>query len=59
MTGFSILRRTPVLADRGGGVFGGFFIYSATREEAYLAGEFPDAYPAYKRSTKMLVPFIF
>jgi protein-S-isoprenylcysteine O-methyltransferase Ste14 len=40
-------------------VFGGFFVYSATREEAYLAGEFPDAYPAYKRSTKMLVPFIF
>jgi len=40
-------------------VFGGFFVSSATREEAYLAGEFPDAYPAYKRSTKMLVPFIF
>lgn len=34
-------------------------LYSATREEAYLAGEFPDAYPAYKRSTKMLIPFIF
>jgi protein-S-isoprenylcysteine O-methyltransferase Ste14 len=39
-------------------VLGGFFIYSATREEAYLAGEFPDTYPAYKRSTKMLIPFI-
>jgi protein-S-isoprenylcysteine O-methyltransferase Ste14 len=40
-------------------VLGGFFIYSATREEAYLPGEFPDAYPAYKRSPKMLIPFIF
>ncbi|HLX19505.1 MAG TPA: isoprenylcysteine carboxylmethyltransferase family protein [Gaiellaceae bacterium] len=35
-----------------------YFIYSATVEERYLAKEFPDTYPAYKRSTKMLVPFI-
>lgn len=35
------------------------FIYSATREEAYLAEQFPDAYPAYKRSTKMLLPFVY
>ena len=34
-------------------------VYSATVEEHYLTGQFPDAYPAYKRSTKMLVPFIF
>lgn len=39
-------------------VLGGFFVYSATREEAYLASEFPSAYPAYKHSTKMLIPFI-
>jgi protein-S-isoprenylcysteine O-methyltransferase Ste14 len=38
---------------------GTFFIYSATVEESYLAQEFPDTYPAYKRSTKMLVPFVF
>ena len=36
-----------------------YFVYSATVEERYLAERFPDAYNAYKRSTKMLVPFIF
>jgi protein-S-isoprenylcysteine O-methyltransferase Ste14 len=36
-----------------------YFIYSATVEEHYLAHRFPDAYPAYKRSTKMLIPFVF
>ena len=35
-----------------------YFIYSATVEERYLAEEFPSSYPAYKRSTRMLVPFI-
>lgn len=35
-----------------------YFIYSATVEERYMGGQFPDAYPAYKRSTKMLVPFV-
>ncbi|HEY4413571.1 MAG TPA: isoprenylcysteine carboxylmethyltransferase family protein [Gaiellaceae bacterium] len=35
-----------------------YFIYSATVEERYLTEQFPDGYPAYKRSTKMLVPFI-
>ncbi|HEY5098748.1 MAG TPA: isoprenylcysteine carboxylmethyltransferase family protein [Gaiellaceae bacterium] len=35
-----------------------YFIYSATVEERYLTEQFPDTYPAYKRSTKMLVPFI-
>jgi len=39
-------------------VLAGFFIYSATREEAYLTGQFPDSYPAYKHSTKMLIPFV-
>jgi protein-S-isoprenylcysteine O-methyltransferase Ste14 len=27
-------------------------------EERYMTAQFPDGYPAYKRSTKMLVPFI-
>ena len=35
-----------------------YFVYSATVEERHLAQQFPDAYPAYKRSTKMLVPFV-
>lgn len=38
---------------------GVYFVYSATVEEHYLAGQFSSTYPAYKRSTKMLVPFIF
>ena len=36
-----------------------YFIYSATVEERYLGQEFPETYPAYKRSTKMLIPYIF
>jgi protein-S-isoprenylcysteine O-methyltransferase Ste14 len=36
-----------------------YFIYSATREERYMTGLFPEAYPAYKRCTKMLIPFLF
>jgi protein-S-isoprenylcysteine O-methyltransferase Ste14 len=40
-------------------LLGGYFVYSAVMEERYMAGLFPDAYPAYKRSTKMLVPFVF
>jgi protein-S-isoprenylcysteine O-methyltransferase Ste14 len=39
-------------------VIGGYFIYSATVEERYMAERFPDTYPGYKRSTKMLVPFL-
>ena len=35
-----------------------YFIYSATVEERYLAEAFPETYPPYKRSTKMLVPFL-
>ena len=41
------------------GLAGVYFLYSATVEERYLTEQFPDAYPAYKRSTKMLLPFIF
>jgi protein-S-isoprenylcysteine O-methyltransferase Ste14 len=40
------------------GVAGIYFVYSATVEERYLTQQFPDAYPAYRRSTKMLVPFV-
>jgi len=36
-----------------------YFIYSATVEERYLTEQLPDTYPAYRRSTKMLVPFVF
>ena len=35
-----------------------YFVYSATVEERYLTEQFPDRYPTYKRSTKMLVPFL-
>ncbi|HZT15063.1 MAG TPA: isoprenylcysteine carboxylmethyltransferase family protein [Gaiellaceae bacterium] len=37
---------------------GVYFIYSARVEERYLTERFPDDYPAYRRSTKMLVPFL-
>ena len=36
-----------------------YFVYSAIVEERYLSEQFPDAYPIYRRSTKMLLPFIF
>ena len=38
---------------------GVYFAYSATVEERYLTEQFPDAYPTYRRTTKMLLPFIF
>jgi protein-S-isoprenylcysteine O-methyltransferase Ste14 len=38
---------------------GVYFLYSATVEERFLTEQFPDSYPAYRRSTKMLVPFVF
>ncbi len=40
-------------------LLGAYFLYSAAMEERYMAGRFPDVYPKYKQSTKMLVPFIF
>jgi protein-S-isoprenylcysteine O-methyltransferase Ste14 len=36
-----------------------YFVYAATIEERFLTEQFPDAYPPYKRSSKMLVPFVF
>jgi protein-S-isoprenylcysteine O-methyltransferase Ste14 len=38
---------------------GVYFVYSAKVEERYLTEQFPDRYPMYRRSTKMLVPYIF
>jgi protein-S-isoprenylcysteine O-methyltransferase Ste14 len=38
---------------------GAYFTYSATVEEHIMERLFPNEYPAYKRSTKMLIPFIF
>jgi len=38
---------------------GFYFVYSATVEERNMATQFPETYPAYRRSTKMLVPFVF
>jgi protein-S-isoprenylcysteine O-methyltransferase Ste14 len=40
-------------------LIGAYFIYSATVEERLMARTFPDTYPAYKQSTKMLIPFVF
>jgi protein-S-isoprenylcysteine O-methyltransferase Ste14 len=41
------------------GLAGVYFIYSARVEERYLTKEFPDAYPAYQQSSKMLIPLVF
>jgi protein-S-isoprenylcysteine O-methyltransferase Ste14 len=35
-----------------------YFLYAATVEERFLTAQFPDAYPTYRRSTRMLVPFV-
>lgn len=40
-------------------LLGGYFVYSAFMEQRFMAEQFPDEYPAYKRSTKILVPFLF
>jgi protein-S-isoprenylcysteine O-methyltransferase Ste14 len=38
---------------------GVYFIYAARVEERYLSDQFPDTYPEYRRTSKMLIPFIF
>ncbi len=38
---------------------GAYFLYSAIVEERIMGRLFPDSYPEYKRSTKMLIPVIF
>ena len=35
-----------------------YFSYSAVMEERYMAEQFPGSYPQYKRSTKMLIPYV-
>ncbi len=39
-------------------VLGGYFYYCASVEEKNLLATFPTAYPAYRASTKMLIPFL-
>jgi protein-S-isoprenylcysteine O-methyltransferase Ste14 len=36
-----------------------YFGYSAIVEERNLTEQFPDSYPAYRHSTKMMVPYVF
>jgi protein-S-isoprenylcysteine O-methyltransferase Ste14 len=40
------------------GVLGAYFYYAASSEEKNLTATFPADYPAYRTSTKMLIPFI-
>lgn len=37
---------------------GGYFIHCARQEEKLLLAQFPERYPAYKRRTKMFLPFV-
>jgi protein-S-isoprenylcysteine O-methyltransferase Ste14 len=39
-------------------IAGAYFVWSATVEEREMGRRFPEAYPAYARRTKMLVPFV-
>lgn len=39
-------------------LMGAYFIYSATVEERLMGASFPEAYPAYRAHTKMLIPFV-
>jgi protein-S-isoprenylcysteine O-methyltransferase Ste14 len=39
-------------------ISGGYFVYSAFREEKYLEKQFDGSYTKYKKSSKMLIPFI-
>jgi protein-S-isoprenylcysteine O-methyltransferase Ste14 len=41
-----------------GVVVGVYFVYSAIEEERYMASRFPDTYPQYKSSTRMMIPFV-
>jgi len=38
---------------------GAYFVYSGNVEEQTMQRLFPITYPAYRRSTKKLIPFIF
>jgi protein-S-isoprenylcysteine O-methyltransferase Ste14 len=39
-------------------LLGAYFYYSASVEEKNLTATFPEAYPAYRSRTKMLIPFV-
>ncbi|HZB92610.1 MAG TPA: isoprenylcysteine carboxylmethyltransferase family protein [Stellaceae bacterium] len=39
--------------------FGAYFVYSARREEALMLEQFPQQYAAYRRRTKMLLPYLW
>lgn len=39
-------------------LFFGYFLYSARTEERMMSEQFPEAYPAYKARTRMLIPFV-
>jgi protein-S-isoprenylcysteine O-methyltransferase Ste14 len=39
-------------------ILAGYFYYCAAVEERNLTATFPTAYPAYRDSTKMLIPFV-
>jgi len=36
-----------------------YFLFSARTEEKMMLAQFPEAYPAYRRRTRMLFPFVF
>ena len=36
-----------------------YFLFSARSEEKTMLAQFPDSYPAYRRRTRMLLPFVF
>jgi protein-S-isoprenylcysteine O-methyltransferase Ste14 len=40
-------------------VIGAYFVYSAVVEQRLMAAHFPATYPDYRRSTKMLIPYVF
>lgn len=37
---------------------GSYFVYAAITEERYLVRVFPESYPRYKSTTRMLIPFL-
>ena len=39
-------------------ILGVYFYYAASVEERNLSATFPSSYPAYRSSTKMLIPFV-
>lgn len=40
------------------GLIGAYFVYSALVEERFMTERFPEAYPRYRDSTRMLIPFV-